>query len=126
MKTTDVAEVVRGAMPVVKPQGSGQRAIGGGGRKTSGLTPASARSGSIPSAIPLEWMDPMSWRLPSGKALAEFALQTGFLAPLMLSGPEWKKKKAVPRAAAVAAVEKDLAGPSSEASKQAGTFRGTR
>jgi len=24
----------------------------------------------------MEWMDPMSWRLPSGKALAEFALQT--------------------------------------------------
>ena len=34
--------------------------------------------------IPMEWMDPMSWRLPSGKALAEFALQAGFLAPLML------------------------------------------
>jgi hypothetical protein len=32
-------------------------------------------------------MDPMSWRLPSGKALAEFALQTGFLAPLLMSGP---------------------------------------
>ena len=28
--------------------------------------------------LPMEWMDPMSWRLPSGKALAEFALQTGF------------------------------------------------
>jgi hypothetical protein len=32
----------------------------------------------------MEWMDPMSWRLPSGKALAEFALQSGFLAPLLL------------------------------------------
>jgi hypothetical protein len=32
-------------------------------------------------------MDPMSWRLPSGKALAEFALQSGFLAPLLMSGP---------------------------------------
>jgi hypothetical protein len=32
-------------------------------------------------------MDPMSWRLPSGKALAEFALQSGFLAPLWMSGP---------------------------------------
>jgi hypothetical protein len=29
-------------------------------------------------------MDPMSWRLPSGKALAEFALQSGFLVPPML------------------------------------------
>jgi hypothetical protein len=43
--------------------------------------------------IPMEWMDPMSWRLPSGKALAEFALQTGFLAPLMLGTPNFRKKK---------------------------------
>lgn len=34
--------------------------------------------------IPMEWMGPASWRLPSGKALAEFALQAGFLAPLLL------------------------------------------
>lgn len=43
--------------------------------------------------IPMEWMDPMSWRLPSGKALAEFALQAGFLAPLMLSNRSIKKRK---------------------------------
>jgi hypothetical protein len=43
--------------------------------------------------LPMEWMDPMSWRLPSGKALAEFALQAGFLAPLILSGPNLKPKK---------------------------------
>ena len=43
--------------------------------------------------IPMEWMDPMSWRLPSGKALAEFALQAGFLAPLMLGTPAFKKRK---------------------------------
>ena len=42
--------------------------------------------------LPMEWMDPMSWRLPSGKALAEFALQTGFLAPLMMRAPKGKKK----------------------------------
>lgn len=41
----------------------------------------------------MEWMDPMSWRLPSGKALAEFALQAGFLAPLMLNSPSIKKRK---------------------------------
>jgi hypothetical protein len=35
-------------------------------------------------AMPLEWLDAGSWRLPSGKALAEFALQAGFLAPLLL------------------------------------------
>ena len=38
-------------------------------------------------------MDPMSWRLPSGKALAEFALQSGFLAPLLMGGPPLKKRK---------------------------------
>ena len=42
--------------------------------------------------LPMEWMDPMSWRLPSGKALAEFALQTGFLAPLIMRAPSVKKK----------------------------------
>ena len=42
--------------------------------------------------LPMEWMDPMSWRLPSGKALAEFALQTGFLAPLIMRAPKSKKK----------------------------------
>jgi len=38
---------------------------------------------SIPS-MPMEWLDAGSWRLPSGQALAEFALQAGFLAPLLL------------------------------------------
>lgn len=42
--------------------------------------------------IPIEWMGPPAWRLPSGKALAEFALQSGFLAPLMLGGvPFWRR-----------------------------------
>ena len=49
--------------------------------------------------LPMEWMDPMSWRLPSGKALAEFALQTGFLAPLMMRAPKIKKKPGAPRVA---------------------------
>ena len=38
----------------------------------------------IHSEMPMEWLDAGSWRLPSGKALAEFALQAGFLAPLLL------------------------------------------
>ncbi len=38
-------------------------------------------SGIPGSGIPMEWLDARSWRLPSGKALAEFALQAGFLAP---------------------------------------------
>jgi len=53
------------------------------GRKNSGT--------GIPH-LPMEWMDPLSWRLPSGQALAEFALQTGFLAPLMMRAPKLKKK----------------------------------
>ncbi len=44
------------------------------------------------STVPIEWMGPSAWRLPSGKALAEFALQAGFLAPLLLGdGPFWRK-----------------------------------
>ncbi len=42
-----------------------------------------AISGLPLSSMPLEWLDAGSWRLPSGKALAEFALQAGFLAPLL-------------------------------------------
>ena len=45
------------------------------------------------SQLPMEWMDPLSWRLPSGKALAEFALQTGFLAPLMMRAPELSRTR---------------------------------
>ena len=41
-------------------------------------------SGGFVKGLPLEWLDARSWRLPSGKALAEFALQAGFLAPLLL------------------------------------------
>ena len=48
--------------------------------------PPSRRAGGkqflIPQ-VPIEWLDASSWRLPSGKALAEFALQAGFLAPLL-------------------------------------------
>jgi hypothetical protein len=73
----------------------------------------------------MEWMDPMSWRLPSGKALAEFALQSGFLAPLILSGPRVNKKKAKtpqnlsPLPGSVHAAAKEVP-------EQSGTFRGTQ
>ena len=44
--------------------------------------------------VPLEWLDRGNWRLPSGRALAEFALESGFLAPLLLgSGPLGERKK---------------------------------
>jgi hypothetical protein len=53
----------------------------------------------VGAPLRVEWMDPMSWRLPSGKALAEFALQSGFLAPLLMSGPmgdgRMKRKKVI-------------------------------
>jgi hypothetical protein len=55
-----------------------------GGRMDLKNTSDRAVSGNlrIPQ-VPVEWFDRASWRLPSGKALAEFALQAGFLAPLL-------------------------------------------
>ena len=61
----------------MKPPNAGPRKSGVEGRKPPVRI----------AEIPMEWMDPMSWRLPSGKKLAEFALQAGFLAPLMLGSP---------------------------------------
>jgi hypothetical protein len=43
------------------------------------------------SVMPVEWLDSGSWRLPSGKALAEFALQAGFLAPLLFRADGFRK-----------------------------------
>jgi hypothetical protein len=84
----------------------------------------------------MEWMDPMSWRLPSGKALAEFALQAGFLAPLMLSGPQVKRVKKAPGAVPVGpekvgTVGSQVAvgsqvGSQVEEPEPSGTFRKTR
>ena len=72
--------------------------------------------------IPMEWMDPMSWRLPSGKALAEFALQAGFLAPLMLSSPSIKnRKKSV--ATPVDTVKPQLEKHAGEGPEHSGSFR---
>lgn len=74
----------------MKPDSSSPRKPAAGRRSSGrGLTP-----------LPMAWMDPMSWRLPSGMALAEFALQTGFLAPLMMRAPKLKKKPAAGGAAA--------------------------
>ena len=97
----------------MKPHNTVPRSKGSGYR---GRTPV-----RIPQ-IPMEWMDPMSWRLPSGKALAEFWLQTGFLAPLMVGGPAIKRKK-------VESAQNDPAIPeksAKEAPERSGTFRGTR
>jgi hypothetical protein len=74
----------------------GGSGLPGGTRLGGTKRGASSLSGA---PLPLQWMDPMSWRLPSGKALAEFALQSGFLAPLWMSGPmgdgRVKRKKKV-------------------------------
>jgi hypothetical protein len=67
----------------MKSQNANQRKAGAGRSDTPIRVPR----------IPMEWMDPMSWRLPSGQALAEFALQAGFLAPLMLGTPSFKRRK---------------------------------
>src|SRR3981081_4073909 len=73
MKTPDPAEVVRGEQEAMKSENpSPRKTAAGRGKSSVGIR-----------HLPMEWMDPMSWRLPSGKALAEFALQTGFLAPLI-------------------------------------------
>jgi hypothetical protein len=75
------------------------------------------------SRLPMEWMDPMSWRLPSGKALAEFALQAGFLAPLMIGARPFPKKKPMGKAGAADAGGNQQWGEGPGAS---GTFRETR
>jgi len=41
--------------------------------------------------VAVEWLDSGNWRLPSGKALAEFALQAGFLAPLLFGAEGFGK-----------------------------------
>jgi hypothetical protein len=68
----------------------------------------------------MEWMDPMSWRLPSGKDLAEFALQAGFLAPLMLERPNLKRRKAPVQIPAAPVVEAQV----QEVPEPSGNFRG--
>ncbi len=83
--------------------------------KTSEANPNRATKAGSPSMMPIEWM--VNWRLPSGKALAEFALQAGFLAPLMLSGPVPKRKAA--RAAAAGSAAAAVA-------RRAGQARGSR
>jgi hypothetical protein len=99
----------------MKVQDANQRAGSAGKR----------RSPMVISQIPMEWMDPMSWRLPSGKKLAEFALQAGFLAPLMLGTPTFRKRKT-----AAAPVPAEVAGGLKqqvrEGPDRSGTFQGTR
>lgn len=76
--------------------------------------------------IPMEWMDPMSWRLPSGKALAEFALQAGFLAPLMLGTPKVKRWKPSAQPNAAEGIAQALEKRAGEGPDHSGTFRESR
>jgi hypothetical protein len=78
------------------------------------------------SPLPMEWMDPMSWRLPSGKALAEFALQAGFLAPLMLSGPLKRKTQVGPAVHGVQPLHDAGGKKLGEAPERSDSFRETR
>ena len=55
-----------------------------GKRSLKGYSIAGLGSSFRIPRIPIEWLDGQSWRLPSGQALAEFALQAGFLAPLLM------------------------------------------
>jgi hypothetical protein len=97
----------------MKPENSSPRKAGVGRSRSSIRIPQ----------IPMEWMDPMSWRLPSGKALAEFALQAGFLAPLMLGTPAFKRKRGiVQNTAPKVVVYKQV----EEVPEHTGTFRETR
>jgi len=54
--------------------------------------PARLPASMPPASMPMEWLDSGNWRLPSGKALAEFALQAGFLAPLLLRPDGWGRR----------------------------------
>jgi len=65
---------------------------------TGSLGRRSPKNLRIPQ-MPLEWMDGGAWRLPSGKALAEFALQAGFLAPLLFSSERYVGRDSTRKAA---------------------------
>jgi|SRR5580704_15616531 hypothetical protein len=57
--------------------------LDGSNRRVAERLGMSGMPPGMPPGIPMEWLDAGNWRLPSGKALAEFALQAGFLAPLL-------------------------------------------
>lgn len=103
----------------MKSENAGSGKAGSSQPKATGRERMPARIPVMMSQIPMEWMDPMSWRLPSGKALAEFALQSGFLAPLLIAPPRLKKKKLAAPAPVVAVIEKGV----KEAPELSGTFR---
>jgi hypothetical protein len=70
------------------PSGSATRSVGE--RSVDAPARSMVAKLSMPQ-MPIEWLDSGSWRLPSGKALAEFALQAGFLAPLLFRTDGFRK-----------------------------------
>ena len=70
------------------PSGSATRSVGE--RSVGAPAPSMVAKLSMPQ-MPVEWLDAGSWRLPSGQALAEFALQAGFLAPLLFRADGFRK-----------------------------------
>jgi len=69
--------------------------------------------------IPVEWLDAGSWRLPSGKALAEFALQAGFLAPLVFK-PERFGSSVAPRGSLGSLKDRELRSANKDFGKGSG------
>ena len=85
MKTTDLADLFDKEMLRVMSRTIYQTA------RHTPVGPASRTSrfrmgaGKAAPPPPIEWMDPGCWRLPSGRTLAEFALESGFAAPLLMT-----------------------------------------
>jgi hypothetical protein len=109
MKTSQLAEVIsQGELPMrsnQNPSGSITRSVGDRNVGTPAAVQQSAGHRGVVAKLsmprmPVEWLDSGSWRLPSGKALAEFALQAGFLAPLMFRSDVFGKSDGFGKSAA--------------------------
>jgi hypothetical protein len=79
------------------PSGSVTRSVGNAGVGERGVGERNVVAKTMVAKLsmprlPVEWLDSGNWRLPSGKALAEFALQAGFLAPLLLRADGFGKR----------------------------------
>jgi hypothetical protein len=88
MKTSQLAEMIK------QGELSGMRSNQNPSMSTN--RSAGTKLGMPLSRVPMEWLDAGSWRLPSGKALAEFALQAGFLAPLLFRAERFGKNPTNP------------------------------
>jgi hypothetical protein len=91
MKTSQLAELIKQGEP------TGMRSNPNPSSSTNRSTGSKLNISRMPLPrmplphMPVEWLDSGSWRLPSGKALAEFALQAGFLAPLLFRAERFRR-----------------------------------